>query len=112
MQRKKCHIIVKSLVITKATHRIPINPRTMSTAKKMKMQLDNGCSETGSVRITWHHQHHTLGYAMKLKNALKTRAFLIIKNVNVKHCVSALILLTLGTIIYYTHYVDNSPFIG
>lgn len=84
----------------------------MSAAKKMKMQLDNGCTETGYVRIAWHHQQYTLGYAMKLKNTLKTWSYQIIKNVNAKHCVSALILLTLGTIIYYTHYVDNSPFIG
>lgn len=84
----------------------------MNTAKKIKMQLDNGNTETGYVRIAWHQQHHTIGYAMKLKNALKSWSFQIIKNVNAKHCVSALILLTLGTIIYYTHYVDNSPFIG
>lgn len=84
----------------------------MNTSKKTKMQLDNACSETGYVRITWHHQHHAIGYAVKLKNALKTCSFQIIKNVNAKHCVSALILLTLGTIIYYTHYVDNSSFIG
>lgn len=76
------------------------------------MHLDNGNTETGYVRIAWHQQHHPIGYAMKLKNALKTWSFQIIKNVNAKHCVSALILLTLGTIIYYTHYVDNSPFIG
>lgn len=84
----------------------------MNAAKKTKMQLDNGSTETGYVRIAWHHQHHTIGYAVKLRNVLKTWSFQIIKNVNAKHCVSALILLTLGTIIYYTHYVDNSPFIG
>lgn len=84
----------------------------MNASKKTKMQLDNGCSETGYVRIAWHHQQHSIGHVMKLRNALKTWSFQIIKNVNAKHCVSALILLTLGTIIYYTHYVDNSPFIG
>lgn len=85
----------------------------MNAANKMKTQSDNGCQlETGYERIAWHHQQTTIGYAMKLKNALKTWSFQIIKNVNAKHCVSALILLTLGTIIYYTHYVDNSPFIG
>lgn len=83
----------------------------MTAAKKMKMQLDNGSAETGYVR-TWHHQKYTIGYIVKLRNALKTSTYQIIKNLNAKHCVSALILLTLGTIVYYTHYVDNSPFIG
>lgn len=46
-----------------------------------------------------------------LKTKLQTKLYQIVRNVNAKHCVTALILLTLGTIIYYTHYVDNSPFI-
>lgn len=78
------------------------------------MQLDNGYTETSFVRIAWHHQHqqYTIGYAMKLRNTLRAWSYQIIKSINAKHCVSALILLTLGTIIYYTHYVDNSPFTG
>lgn len=84
----------------------------MNAANKMKIQSENACPESGFERNAWHHHHTPIGYAMKMKNALKTWTFQVIKNVNAKHCVSALILLTLGTIIYYTHYVDNSPFIG
>lgn len=43
--------------------------------------------------------------------SMKSSSFCIARNVNAKHCVTALILLTLGTIIYYTHYVETSPLV-
>lgn len=35
-----------------------------------------------------------------------------VKNINVKHGVLALLVLSLVTIFYYTHYVDNGVFVG
>lgn len=85
----------------------------MSTAKKMKRPLYNGFMENGYNRIARHHNSHNLiGYPIKLRNILTTWIIQFIKTVNAKHCVTALILITLGTIIYYTHYVENSPFVG
>lgn len=83
----------------------------MSTTK---MQLNNGTQENGYTRIGRQvkYQHHAASLPAKLKTILRTKTYQIVKTVNAKHCVTALILLTLGTIIYYTHYVENAPFIG
>lgn len=74
------------------------------------MQLKNDYQENGYARISRQAQHQHQAASLKAK--LRTKFYQIVKNVNAKHCVTALILLTLGTIIYYTHYVDNSRFIG
>lgn len=80
----------------------------------IKMQPSNGVQENGYARIARQikYQNHSISLPAKLKTILKTKIYQTVKAVNAKHCVTALILLTLGTIIYYTHYVENSPFIG
>lgn len=45
-------------------------------------------------------------------NVITRCCFHLLKCVNVRRCVAALVLLTVVTIVYYTHYVDNSPFVG
>lgn len=45
-------------------------------------------------------------------NIITRCCFHLLKCVNVRRCVAALVLLTVVTIVYYTHYVDNSPFVG
>lgn len=45
-------------------------------------------------------------------NIITRWCFHLLKCVNVRRCVAALVLLTVVTIVYYTHYVDNSPFVG
>lgn len=84
----------------------------MNINKKMKRPPDNGFRENGFAQTIWQHQSTLIRFPMKISHILKTKTFQIIKTVNAKHCVTALILLTLGTIIYYTHYVETSPFIG
>lgn len=74
--------------------------------------LDNGSVENGYI---WHRTHNFLLWRQcgsVIGSIAKSMCFNIIKKLNVKRCVTALILLTLGTIIYYTHYVENTPFIG
>lgn len=70
-----------------------------------KIQVDNGCVENGWQRVQRR-------YHEKINNMLRLWIFQAIKHINVKHCVTVLILLTLGTIVYYTHYVERSPLIG
>lgn len=85
----------------------------ITTTKNVKKSLDNGFCENG--HTIWHRTHHHLNmirYSDKICEATKIWCYQIVKNLNVKHCVMALILLTLGTIIYYTHYVESSPFVG
>ena len=80
--------------------------------KSKNPYLDNGCIENGYI---WHRSPHYLNIQTITENVAhttKTCCLNIVKNLNVKRCVTALILLTLGTIIYYTHYVENSPFVG
>lgn len=75
--------------------------------------LDTGSVENGG--YMWQQTHHFVNwtYCIGLAgNAAKPLCFSMIKKLNVKRCVTALILLTLGTIIYYTHYVENAPFIA
>lgn len=86
----------------------------IATTKNVKKSLDNGFCENGYTTI-WHRTHHHLNmirYSDKIGEATKIWCFQIVKNLNVKHYMMALILLTLGTIIYYTHYVESSPFVG
>lgn len=79
----------------------------ISAVKKSKKSFDNVfCDADYSLRL------NPLRYAIKICETSRSRAFRFAKNVNAKHCVTALILLTLGTIIYYTHYVESPPFVG
>lgn len=85
----------------------------MIALKKMKKPLDNGFMENGYTRTAWqYHSHSLIGYPTKIRSLITAWIIQFIKTVNAKRCVTALILITLGTIIYYTHYVENSPFIG
>lgn len=65
-----------------------------------------------------HHAPHSLigsggGGHLSFGGTLAARCcFHLLKCVNVRRCVAALVLLTVVTIVYYTHYVDNSPFVG
>lgn len=45
-------------------------------------------------------------------NVITKCCFHLLKCVNVRRCVAVLVLLTVVTIVYYTHYVDNSAFVG
>ena len=45
-------------------------------------------------------------------NIVTRCCFHLLKYINVRRCVAALVLLTVVTIVYYTHYVDNSAFVG
>lgn len=85
----------------------------IASTKNVKKSLENGFCENGY--SIWHRTHHHMNmirYSDKISEATKIWCFQIVKNLNAKHCVMALILLTLGTIIYYTHYVESSPFVG
>lgn len=93
--------------LRKKVQHTKIIKKTMTTTK---MNYENS-SFTRTARQN-HHQHGVNGISMKLKNIFKIKSCQIIKTVNAKHCVTALILLTLLLIIYYTHYVENSSFIG
>lgn len=85
----------------------------MIATKPSKKIADNGFCENGYT--IWHRTHHhfnLIRYPEKIGTTAKTWIFQTINNINAKHCVTVLILLTLGTIIYYTHYVESSPFVG
>lgn len=74
--------------------------------------LDNGSLENG---YKWHRKSNfpNWTYCMTIgASAARPLCLSMLKKLNVKRCVTALILLTLGTIIYYTHYMETAPFIG
>lgn len=74
------------------------------------------CIENGHIQRTnssYSNAGSTNGLSGNGAGSILTRNCLhLLKSINFRRCVVALVLLTVATIFYYVYYVDNSPFVG